>query len=298
MEYNGVVYRPPIEANTFMLPVTEGCTYNECTYCTMYAGIGFRMVNLSAMEQFLQHNVAVNPLLATHLDRIYLVGGDPFALSRRRLDDVLDLIYRHLPNVKIVTMYASAANVAHKSDVDLIHLRERGINDLYIGVETGLDSALRRLNKETTTQETAVQMERLNAAGIRHRDLFMLGAAGKGLGVENALATAALENRTKPEMVMFTTMAAYPGSTLKKQVDSGEFELAGEKEILLEEKTFLENIDLPNTLLRAAHVLDTVPLRGLLTPENKEQMIAALDYAIARIDESQYNRNFDHASIG
>ncbi len=25
MEYNGTVYRPPMEADTFLIPVTEGC---------------------------------------------------------------------------------------------------------------------------------------------------------------------------------------------------------------------------------------------------------------------------------
>ena len=47
MEYNGTIYRPPVEANTFLLPITEGCTHNSCTFCNMYQDSPFRMLSLS-----------------------------------------------------------------------------------------------------------------------------------------------------------------------------------------------------------------------------------------------------------
>ena len=57
MKYNGAVYRPPIEANTLLLPVTEGCSHNSCAFCNMYQGIPFRMLSLEEVEEYLGANV-------------------------------------------------------------------------------------------------------------------------------------------------------------------------------------------------------------------------------------------------
>ena len=54
LEYNGTIYRPPMEANTFLIPVTEGCTHNSCRFCNMYKDVPFRMLPLAYVEEFLQ----------------------------------------------------------------------------------------------------------------------------------------------------------------------------------------------------------------------------------------------------
>ncbi|MDD7385303.1 MAG: radical SAM protein [Actinomycetaceae bacterium] len=291
MQYHGTVYRPPIEASTFLIPVTEGCTYNKCNYCSMYKGVPFRMVPMDAIEEFLANAAYQSPLESMYLDRVYLVGGDPFALSARRLDNLLDLIYKYFPNVTTVSMYAATPNIASKTDEQLVHLHERGIDDLYIGVETGLDSALTYLNKESSAEETTAQLLRLNEAGIHHRCLFMLGAAGKGKGVENAIASAQMMNVVQPEMVAFTTMAAYPGTQLLDDVKEGRFQMAPEYEILEEEKTFLEHIDVPDAYFLAGHALDSVPLRGKLGSD-KTRMIELLDQALSRVGSRENARVF------
>ena len=54
MNYHGAIYRPPVEANTFLLPITEGCTHNSCSFCNMYQEIPFRMLPLTEVEEYLQ----------------------------------------------------------------------------------------------------------------------------------------------------------------------------------------------------------------------------------------------------
>ena len=85
MNYNGVIYRPPVEANTILIPITEGCSHNRCTFCNMYRGISFRAWSLSEIEKYLSDLVSVYGSYAEKMKRVYLVGVDPFVISAQNL---------------------------------------------------------------------------------------------------------------------------------------------------------------------------------------------------------------------
>ena len=106
MKYNGTIYRPPVEANTFLLPVTEGCTHNSCTFCNMYQDVPFRMLSLSEVEEYLREVKQNYGRYCERIQRVYLVGADPFALSAKNLLERIDLIKKYLPNAKVITMSA------------------------------------------------------------------------------------------------------------------------------------------------------------------------------------------------
>lgn len=296
MEYNGTIYRPPVEAYTFLLPVTEGCTHNACSFCSMYQHIPFRVIKLDVIEKYLAQARKLYGRQSDQLDRIYLVGADPFALSVKKLDPIIDAIYKYFPAVKTISMYARVTNIQSKSDDDLKYLLSRGVNDLYIGIETGLDDVLTYLNKGNNAKEAREQVLRLNKIGMNHRDLLMLGAAGKGRGKEEALADAAIENELKPDMILINTMSVFPGTKLSQEVKEGHFILPGEKENLEEEKLFLEKLNLPNTYFWAAHPMDATPIAWVLGP-NQKKMIEILEESINTIDETKYNRVYKENRI-
>lgn len=289
MNYNGNIYRPPIEAHTMLIPVTEGCTHNKCTFCNMYQNVPFRMWSLDEVENYVAEVKSRYGRLADSIDRVYLVGADPFALSAEKLLTRILLIKKYLPNVAVITMYARTDNIAHKSDEDLKCLKEAGVNDLYIGVECGLNDVLANLNKGYSADETREQCLRLNAVGIDHCDLLMLGAAGKGRGLENAKATATLENEIKPTKILLNTMSAFEGTVLDKDIRDGRFIPATEKEILQEEYALLQALELPDTYFWAIHPLDSVGVEGVLKTD-KDRMLEKLGRAIETVDNSAYSR--------
>ncbi len=295
MEYNGTVYRPPMEAETFLIPVTEGCTHNSCRFCNMYEGVRFRTLPLADIEEFLSKAQKYNKRFMDHLERVYLVGADPFALSAGKLEPIINLIRTYCPNVRVITMYAAVRNITSKTDEDLKRLADLGVNDLYVGIETGSEEALAFLNKGNTAEEAKTQCLRLNAVGIRHRDMLMPGAAGKGKLLQEAEETAELENAIKPDMVILTTMAVFPGTKLEQDVKNGIFEAAPESEVLMAQKRFIELLDLPDTYLWAAHSLDSTKIAGLLRDE-KETMLKRLQYSIDTMDDEAFRQTFrrDH----
>ncbi|MBR2854945.1 MAG: radical SAM protein [Clostridia bacterium] len=289
MKYNGSIYRPPVEATTFLLPVTEGCTHNSCSFCNMYQDIPFRMLPLDEVEEYLQEVRRSYGRICERIRRVYLVGADPFALSAVRLLERIDLIRKYLPNVQTVTMYARTDNIVSKSDQELKALKEAGVDDLYIGVECGLNDVLEKLNKGYSADETRRQCLRLNAAGIRHCDLLMLGTVGKDRGLECARATAALENEIKPTKILINTMSAFVGTKLEEEIQTGAFLPASEKENLEEEREFLAGLELPDCYFWALHPLDSVKLDGVLE-EKKQQMLDALTHSLEQVDENQIRR--------
>ncbi len=289
MNYNGTIYRPPLEAGTFLIPVTEGCTHNGCTFCNMYKGVPFRVWSPDEIAAFLSGPGALPAESAEKIRRVYLVGADPFALSAPALLDRAALIRNCLPNVEVISMYARADNIAHKSDEDLLRLKAAGFDDLYVGVECGQNEVMARLRKGYSADDTRTQCLRLNAAGIRHCDLLMLGTAGKGGGTEAAKAAAALENEIRPAKILVNTMTAFAGTELDDDIAAGRFTPAGEKEIVQEEYSFLAALELPECYFWANHPLDSVGIEGWLK-RDKEKMLAVLAKAAATVDETEYDR--------
>ena len=289
MKYNGNIYRPPIEANTFLLPITEGCSHNSCAFCNMYQGIPFRMLSLAEVEEYLEAVRAEYGSSVLRIERIYLVGADPFALSASRLLERILLIRKHLPNIKVITMYARVDNIARKSDDELAALKEAGVNDLYVGVECGLDDVLENLNKGYGVEDIRRECLRLNKAGIRHNDLLMLGTAGKGRAAESAQAMAELENELRPNKILINTMSAFVDTRLDHDIKDGKFIPATEREHLEEERDFIAALDLPDTYFWSLHPLDSVRIDGILR-EDKDKMLQTLSYAIEHADNVNINR--------
>ena len=186
MKYNGNIYRPPIEANTLLLPITEGCSHNGCAFCNMYQGIPFRMLSLAEVEEYLG---AIRKEYGAFAGRIKgSTWWEPTRLPFRPPSFwSASVSLRNICQISRSSPCMPEWIISPiKSDADLAGLKEAGVNDLYIGVKCGLDDVLENLNKGYKAADIRREVSRLNAAGIRHSDLLMLGTTGKGPGAESA----------------------------------------------------------------------------------------------------------------
>lgn len=287
MHYEGPIYRPPVEADTLLLQVTVGCAHNKCTYCSMYKDVCFKMESLDQIEEDLKEARATYH----KVERIFLVNGDAFVLKADYLKNIALKIKEYLPECKTITMYASIQNIKSKTDEELKELRDLGINDLYVGVESGVDEVLLKINKGHTLKEAKEQLERLNKANINHAALLMLGVAGKGHGKENAIETAKFLNETKPSLIWVGTLGVFEGTKLEKQVKEGTFIEASEIENLMELKTLINNIELENVPFYCVHTTNVIPVLGML-PRDRDKMLQKIDLGIKNLGEDALSKTF------
>lgn len=283
MKYTGPVYRPPYESNTLLLQVTVGCAHNKCNFCTMYRDVKFSMESIDQVEKDLQEAKENNP----EIKRVFLVNGDAFVLSANRLRPIAKLIHKYLPKVEVISMYASINNVKGKTDEELEELRNLKIDELWIGAETGHFETLDYLNKGFSLNDSYEQLKRLNKAQMKFYYGFMLGAAGEGKGIENAIANAKIINQIKPYGIVPTTLGAFGESPLAKDVEKGIFKPASEFEVLEEQKKLIDLIEV-DTYYMGIHGLNSVNF-DLSLPKEKSIAIRKIDSTIDQMEDSYLN---------
>ncbi len=271
MHYTGPVYRPPFEANSLLLQVTVGCSHNKCAFCTMYREAPFSVCPMEQVEADIEEAAR----RFGNATRVFLENGDAFVLSADRLERIAALIRAKLPRVQTITMYASVLNLRTKTDEELRRLRSLGINELNIGVESGLDAALTLMNKCYTAQEAKAELLRLKDAGFDYCLNIIFGAAGAGHWRENAEATAALLNAVSPFLIFTGTVHADPGCPLYEDMQSGAFTEPTFGEYLDEEALFLERLTLENSYFFGVHPSNVLPMRGVL-PRDRQAMLDAI----------------------
>ena len=271
MNYTGPVYRPPFEAASLLLQVTVGCSHNKCSFCTMYREVPFSVCPMEQIDADIREASRRWP----SAQRVFLENGDPFCLSAEKLLQIAGMIHQHLPAVKTIAMYASIQNIRSKTDDELRQLRAAGINELNIGLESGLDTALTRMNKGYTAQEAEAQLLRLRSAGMDYGLNIIFGAGGAGLWRENAETTARILNATQPYLIFTGTVHADPGCPLYDEMQSGSFVESTFGEYLDEEELMLSMLDMDNCFYFGLHPSNVLPMQGLL-PREKAEMLKAI----------------------
>ena len=283
MHYTGPIFRPPIEANTPLLQVTVGCSYNKCKFCSMYKDVQFKVSPMEEIEEDLAELREANP----NIERIYLLNADPFVLSFEKLKPIILKIKEYLPKCESISMFARISNIKNKTIDQLRELRSLGVTDLYTGPESGDDETLLMVNKNQTSADILEQCKKLEAVGIKYVISFLNGLAGSKRSKEHAIESAKTYNQLKPTFIGSGGLTLFPDTDLYKAAQKGEFNDSTELERLIELKTFIEHLNTDTYIL--SHHTSTVYIEGKF-PENKQKMLDTLQQAIDNFDENKYRQ--------
>ena len=284
MHYTGTTFRPPYEAQSAILQVTVGCSHNSCAFCSMYRDVRFEVSPLEEVEEDLAELAYWN----NDATRVFLANGDAFCLPAKHLALVAELIHRYLPHVKTIGGYASINNIATKTDEDLAMLAGLGYANINIGLESGLDDVLTRMNKGYSAETARAQMHRLHNAGLPFNLNIINAAAGPTRILEAAEANASIVNEAKPTLIFVSPLHADPETPLAKDVESGIFAECTLGQYVVEELEFLRRLEVENCVFFGLHVSNPIPVSGVL-PRDKERLIQALENGLLRMPESVAN---------
>ncbi len=279
IEYIEPVFRPPSEAQSLILPVTNGCSWNKCTFCEMYTAAQ-KKFSVRDEQQVLDEIQQVAQQMI--VQRVFLADGDALALSTRRLLTILTAIQEHLPTVNRVTSYCLPSNLKNKSVSELQELADAGLRMVYVGAESGDDEVLAKVNKGETYASTANALTKLGEAGIKRSVMILNGLGGRSLSAQHADQSAALMNETQPEYLS-TLVVSFPLGDARFKQRFAEFEPLDQQELFVELQRFISQLELTDTVFRSDHASNYLPLKGTLGAD-KQRFLAQLQQAIERPD--------------
>ena len=165
IRYVEPVFRPPSEAESLILPVTDGCSWNECTFCEMYTAPQKKFRARDEAE-VLESIRLTGERYGDQVRRVFLADGDATVLPTRRLLAILAAIRSHLPAVRRISSYCLPRNLRKKSQAEVNELAAAGLTMVYVGAESGDDQVLAAVNKGETFDTTREALDKLGAAGI------------------------------------------------------------------------------------------------------------------------------------
>lgn len=279
LHFTGPVWRPPFEAQSQLLQVTAGCTWRKCKFCSLYHGTKFSISLCREIEVDLRVIRQYQP----RTRRLFLTGGNPFALSYDRLLELALKVRSELSLCRSIGCFARVTDIRRKTVDQLKALRHVGYDGLSIGVESGDDATLTAMNKGYVSADILEQCGKLDEAGIRYHFTYLVGLAGKGGGEQNARRTAEVFNCLHPVTVNLVSLTLFPEAALWSDREAGLFTEAPERERLQEVRTLIERLKVPATMLGNT-VSNVVPIVGLL-PMDRARMLRELDEALDTLDE-------------
>ena len=265
MRYKGKVYRPPSEAYSLIVQVTYGCSHNRCAFCDMYDDKRFAMRPMDEIRE----DFEMARQLYRRVERVFLADGDALMRKTDDLVRILGLIYGLFPECQRVSCYASPASLRVKSEDDLRLLRERGLQMVYMGLESGCDAVLTRMSKGHDAAAIVEAGQKARRCGMTLSVTAISGLGGTALWREHAVDTAEAVSRMRPDYLGLLTLMVEPGTPLADWVREGSFTLLSPVEVLKETELFLQHVDSEGTVFRMNHASNYLTLKGTLNRDRQ-----------------------------
>jgi radical SAM superfamily enzyme YgiQ (UPF0313 family) len=279
IRYINPVFRPPSEAQSLILPVTNGCSWNQCSYCEMYTPPQKKFALRDETES-LDALRRIGAQFPGQVQRVFLGDGDAMMLSTRRLMTLLQAIKQHLPQVRRISSYCLPRNVRNKSVAELTELRAAGLSLVYVGAESGDDTVLQRVNKGETFETTRDALDKLGQADITRSVMLLNGLGGRVHTAQHARNSARLANLTQPEFLA-TLVVSFPQGEERFRRHYPEWEPLDPHELFGEMQAFLQALELKRTVFRSDHASNWLVLKGVLGAE-KARLLQQVEQAIAQ----------------
>ena len=275
LNYQGIVIRPPSEADSLILQITLGCSDNNCIFCPAYKDKKFQIKNISQIEKEVKKASELYP----HTRRIFYADGDAVIIEQEELLRILDMTVENFPELSRIGVYGSIKSLENKSVLQLKKLKQKKLGIIYLGIETGDPEVYGLIRKYGSPEKNIETCIKVKDAGIKLNTTVVLGLGGKQFSVPHAVNTAKVLNQAQPDQVAALTLMIVEGTVIYNIARKGEFIALDKYEMLQELSMLIKNMDNFRCQFFSNHASNYFPIRARF-PRDKESILAELDSII------------------
>lgn len=270
------LYRPPAEADNIILQATYGCSYNNCSFCSMYKDKKYQVRDINIL--FKEINVLSS--LYPNANKIFLADGDALSLDTEYLIQLLEYIKESFPKIKRVSAYASAQNILNKTQEELELLCKNNLNLIYFGIESGSDVVLKKITKGVSSSQIIDVLNKVSASGIKISATVILGVGGQKYSNEHIKDSAKIVNVTTINYLSTLQLGIEEGAKDNFYKHFIDFMPLGDSQIIAEQKKFIELLNPKNKIIfRSNHASNALHLSGII-PKDKGRLLSELEFAL------------------
>jgi len=280
MEYEGIVIRPPSEAESLILQVTLGCSHNKCTFCPTYKGRRFRIKALETIKREIDEVTPYGPFR-----KVFLADGDALIIPQPKLLAILEYLNEKIKGLRRVGIYGNAKSILRKSVEELRELKEKKLGIIYLGVETGDEALLQRVHKGVSSAQMVEAGQRVKEAGITLSVTVLLGLGGVEYSQQHALATAKILSKIDPDFASALTLMVVPGTPLYEEMKAGHFKLPSPFQLIEELGIIIANSNFTQCYFTSNHASNYLPIKARL-PRDKETVVNLIHKVVSANDTS------------
>lgn len=287
VSYIEPVFRPPSEAHSLILPVTNGCSWNKCTFCEMYTQEQKKFRARDEAQVLEEIRLTGERMI---VQRVFLADGDALVMPTRRLLTILQAIREHMPEVERVSSYCLPRNLRKKSVDELKELADAGLRMAYVGCESGDDEVLARVNKGETYESSLSALDKLGQAGITRSVMILNGLGGTTLSEPHADNSARLMNAAQPEFLS-TLVVSFPMGEARFREGFTDFQPLNQQQLFVEVERLLSGLELRDTVFRSDHASNYLVLKGTLGAD-KPRLLAQVRQAIEQPQQARLRQEW------
>lgn len=277
MNYDGDIIRPPSEADSIIIQVTVGCSHNKCTFCGAYKDTTKKFRIRTDTE--IIDNLTFAARHCNRQKRVFLADGDALILSQTRLLRIFDLVKHHLPQVSRVSLYGNAKAIRSKTIAELKELKTLGLHRIYMGLESGDDEVLMKIQKGETADSMIEAGSLVRSADIFLSVTVLLGIAGVAGSIRHAQESARVLSKMQPKQIAALCLMPLSDTPLGQQYANGDFQLPDATALLIELQELILNISCEKVQFMANHASNYLPLSGRLM-RDKERLLTEIKLAL------------------
>ncbi len=287
MKYEGMIFRPPSEADSLILQVTVGCSYNRCTFCVAYQRKTFRIKTFEEIQEDIDEASSYR----SHIQRVFLADGNALAMPQKELFRILEYLKLRLNRIERVGIYANWKDILRKDVEELKALKNLGLGIIYLGLESGNPEILKRIKKNGTVDQLIRAARRVKESGILLSVTVILGIGGIEKSQAHAADTGKVLSEMDPDYVGALSLMVVPGTPIEKEIKTGKLVLPTPFGMIQELEMMIEHLHCTHCFFASNHASNYLPLRVRM-PDEKEDALRRIREVLRKKDPALLRPEF------